>query len=77
LNFLNNVDGKSKIESLECGANLQRAISGWTLSKQSDAECNREKEAIDQELRYLKLENADLKIKLLNSDRHLDCRVKD
>jgi hypothetical protein len=25
----------------------------------------------------LKLENADLKIKLLNSDRHLDCRVKD
>jgi hypothetical protein len=83
-NFLNNVDGKSS----ECSANLQRAISElksleqevarWTLSKQSNAECNREKESIDRELRALKLENADLKTKLLdNEDRHLDCRVKD
>jgi hypothetical protein len=87
-NFLNTVDGKPKMESLECGANLQRAISElksleqevarWTLSKQSDAECNREKEVIDRELRALKQENTDLKIKLLDSDdRHLDCRVED
>ncbi len=68
---------KLKKESAESDANLHRAISGWTLSKQSNAECNREKEAIDQELRALKLEIADLKIKLLDSDRHLDCRVKD
>ncbi len=81
---MNNVDGKSS----ECGANLQTAISelksleqqvaGWTLSKQSDAECNHEKKAIDRELKALMLENADLKTKLLDSeDRHLDCRVKD
>ncbi len=87
-NFLNTVGGKSKIESLKCGANLQTAISElksleqevvrWTLSKQSNVDCSRKKEAIDRELRVVKLENADLKTKLLDSDdRHLDCRVKD
>ncbi len=70
--------GKLKKESSECSTNLHRAISGWTLSKQSNAECNREKESIDQELRALKLENSDLKIKLLDSEDHgFDCRVKD